>query len=139
MNTETYIMTSTAFEGEVFFEFNELQLLTKYDLSGAILTETQQVYLLKNMPRDLSELQAFIKSTKTAEIKPFEITFKTFWDKYDEKLCSSKKKAEAKWNKMPKAEQMKAFKGIAKYVQHLPSGTRKKYTETYLNAELWNN
>jgi len=67
------------------------------------------------------------------------ITFDKFWNRYDDKLNSSKKKTQVKWNKMPAAEQAKAFRYIGKYFASIPSGTRKKYAETYLNAELWNN
>ncbi len=136
-----YSLTSTAFEGEVLFTFNEFGLLEQFDSTGATLSEEQQLFLLRKLPRDLPGIQALLEKTPTAtftEIKR-EVTFEQFWNRYDEKIRSSKKRTLTAWNKLKQADRYKAYAYIQKYEQSLYQGTAKKYAETYLNAELWNN
>ena len=140
MQTKRYTLTSDKFKGEIIFEFTDL-VLTKYDTGSAELTDAQIVYFAKNLPRELAEVEAFLSkspSAKFEEIKE-EITFDMFWNRYDDKQSSSKKKTLTKWNKMKQSEQIKAYNHIPKYFMSLPPNTRKKFAETYLNAELWNN
>jgi hypothetical protein len=136
-----YSLTSTSFEGEVIFEFNEHELLVSFDTKGATMSEEQQTFLLRNLPRDLYGVKLFAEKSPTARLEEIktEVTFSQFWDRYDEKIRSSKKKAEKAWNKLSKIDQVNAFQYIAKYNLNLHPGTAKKYAETYLNAELWNN
>jgi hypothetical protein len=127
-----------AFEGYVEYVFGDSGLLDKMEIR-AELSEKQQVYLLKNLPREIQELDRLKSNTSTiTEIKT-EVTFDMFWVKYDDKVNSSKKRTEAKWNKMPKSERIRAYNFITRYFQSIPPGTRKKYAETYLNDELWAN
>lgn len=131
-------LTSTSFAGYVEFQYGDNDLLEKMGIH-ADLTERQQVYLLKNTPREIPELDKMKSPTVTiTEIKG-EVTFEMFWDRYGEKVRSSKKKALAGWNKMNKANQARAFRFISKYESNILPGTAKKYAETYLNAELWAN
>ena len=136
-----YQLTSDAFVGAVDIYFNELGLLTEFSMKGAELSEKQQMWILKELPLELTELERVLGDSKTAkltEIK-FEVTFKMFWDRYDDKISSSKKKAEAKFDRMKKVDRLKAYQFIPTYFNNLPGGTRKKFAETYLNAELWSN
>lgn len=137
----TYSLTSSAFEGEVIFDFNDNELLVRFDASGANLTEDQQVFLLRRLPRELAQIKTFLEKSPTARFTPIEqeITFEMFWNRYNEKLRSSKKKALKIWNRLSRADQIKAYRFIARYEQSLYPGTPKKYAETFLNAELWNN
>lgn len=136
-----YQLTSDAFSGFVDLYFNELGLLVEFSLKSAELSEKQQVWILQKMPRELQELQQIVKDApnlKLTEIK-LEITFDMFWNRYDDKQLSSRKKTMAKWIKMTKTDQLKAYNFINTYFNNISGGTRKKYAETYLNAELWNN
>lgn len=137
----TFCLTSTTFNGEVVFEFNEAGLLVNYDTRNADLSESQQLWVLRKMPRELHELQRVIQGSKAAKLTEVnrQITFALFWDRYDEKIRSSKKKALIKWNRLSKTDQAKAFYFIPKYEGSIPQGVAKKYAESYLNAELWNN
>ncbi|HPX60043.1 MAG: hypothetical protein ACOXZH_00190 [Bacteroidales bacterium] len=140
METQVYHLTSTAFKGSVVFEFTNY-LLTKYDTSGAELSDKQLLFLAKYLPRELAEVKKLLGKSKKLcfeEIRQ-EVTFEMFWNAYDDKLHSSKKRTLAKWNRMPKGEQIKAYNYINKYRQSILPGCGKKYAETYLNAELWNN
>jgi len=135
---KVFHMTSVTFTGYIEFVFNDNSLLEKYQIS-AELSERQQIYLLKNMPRELPELDNLKSSTVTITEINQEVTFDMFWNRYDEKIRSSKKKALSGWNKMSKANQVRAFRFISKYESNILPGTAKKYAETYLNAELWAN
>lgn len=135
---KVFHMTSVTFTGYIEFVFNDNDLLEKYQISAEI-SERQQIYLLKNMPRELPELDNLKSSTVTITEINQEVTFDMFWNRYDEKIRSSKKKAIARWGKMSHGEQLRAFRFISKYESNILPGTAKKYAETYLNAELWNN
>lgn len=136
-----YSLTSEGFSGEVIFEYNEGGLLEKYDISSAQLSEDQQIWMLKRLPRELAELDRIIKGTISAKLTEISqnVTFEMFWNKYNEKERSSKKRTLQKWNRMGKADQAKAYYYIQKYLNSIAVGVAKKYAETYLNAELWNN
>jgi predicted HNH restriction endonuclease len=136
-----YLLTSSAFGGFVLIEYSDIGLLNHFDASQADLTEKQQLWLLKELPKEEVNIKRILGDSKTAKLEEVkeEITFEKFWNRYDEKIRSSKKKAQARWNRMGKIEQFKAFKFIQKYEQSIPSGVMKKYAETYLNCEQWNN
>lgn len=67
-----------------------------------------------------------------------QITFDMFWNSYNDKLRSSKKRSEKIWQKLDEANQVKAFYFIRTYNRNR-GNAEKKYCETYLTAELWNN
>lgn len=67
-----------------------------------------------------------------------KITFEIFWNKYNDKDRSSKKKSQKIWEKLPEPDQVKAYYHIDRY-NRTRGNADKKYCETYLNAELWNN
>ena len=138
-----YIMTSTTFTGEVMFEYDDnSQLLLNYSVEHAKLSERQQVWLLKHLPRELAEMESITQSNpaiKFTEMKEAEITFELFWNKYDDKINSSRKRTLAAWNKLNVTNRQRAYRFIPTYFANIPQGTRKKYAETYINAELWNN
>ena len=135
---KTFHLTSLSFEGYVEFEFNNYGLLDRYEIH-ANLSEKQQIYILKHLPREILELDKFKSDTATVTEINLDVTFDMFWNRYDEKIRSSKKKAMVKWNKMSQAERLRAFRFIIKYESNILPGTYKKYAETYLNAELWAN
>jgi hypothetical protein len=136
-----YSLTSTAFDGEVLFEFNEAGILQKFDTGAAQLSEQQQLWILKKMPKHLAHVKMILGDSETATLTELkqDVTFEMFWNRYNEKVRSSKKKAERIWNRLTKTNQVKAFRGIVAYERNIPGGVSKKYAETYLGAELWNN
>ena len=136
----TIIVTGKA-EGDV---------LLKYDSEGTLIGYThrmqwdqkQTVYFLQRVPLvwgGVKHATATFNGALTFVEQVREVTFQMFWLKYDDMVMSSKKRTLAKWNKMSQGDQIKAYNYITKYFNSLPTGVRKKYAETYLNAELWNN
>jgi len=138
---KVFLLTSTAWQGEIEIHFNESDLLITCDLSRAVLSEQQHLWFLKRMPVELAELKALIAKTQTAKLTEIkeEITFETFWNRYDDKVRSSRKKAQRIWDRMTTANRVKSFRHISTYEATRPAGVAKKYAETYLNAETWNN
>lgn len=139
---KSYLLTGEAFRGQVAVEYNDAGILSGCCFENAALSENQQVWLLRNIPVSTGGLPDFLKaapSLRMQEMEYTEPTFDRFWDAYDDKINSSKRKTKLKWDKMPSMERIKAYRYIGTYFRNLPTGTRKKYAETYLNAELWNN
>ncbi|MBI9055490.1 MAG: hypothetical protein JEY96_16830 [Bacteroidales bacterium] len=134
-------LTSDNFEGFVEFEFNKDGYLTRYDTENATMSKEHLVFLLKRFPRHIDQAEELMSKSDTATFTEIvsEVTFEMFWNKYNEKVNSSRKRALQKWNRMSKSDRIKAYQYINKYFMSIPYGTRKKYAETYLNAELWNN
>lgn len=139
---ETYLLTSGGFTGDVLFEFDADGLLVRYDISGAQLNTTQKAWMLERLPCHLNDLQLVLGNSKTAKLTKqlrTSVTFEDFWNRYNDKTTSSKKKTLLIWNRMSQTERDKAFNYIPAYFRSIPTGVAKKYANTYLNAELWNN
>jgi len=137
-----YYMTSGTFEGEIEFHFDYTETLSAI-IFNATLKPSHYAFLFKHLPYTVERMETMIaeiksdKNSATFTKQTKELTFEDFYNKYDEKALSSKKKTLIRWNNMTKAARVKAFMYINKYFQNLPSGTRKKYAETYLNSEIW--
>ncbi|MDR1846730.1 MAG: hypothetical protein LBR17_01250 [Bacteroidales bacterium] len=136
----TIIATGQKFKGEIILEYDAVtELLIKADLTGAELNSEQHHRFLQWLPKTIAVIAELQQKKSGLIFTDKEVTFEMFWNRYDDRLNSSKKRTMAKWQKMSKAEQLKAYFYIQKYFLSIPAGTRKKYAETYLNAELWNN
>ncbi len=136
-----YALTSTEFTGYIDLEYDQDGLLIGMQIH-AELSKEQRMWFVKVLPPTLEELKTILREKKSnariQEIK-FQPTFDDFWMKYDDRTTSSRKRALTKWDRMSRTDQSRAYKYIDRYFQQIPSGTRKKYAETYLNSELWNN
>jgi hypothetical protein len=135
----TYSLTSNNFTGEILFTYNDAGLLTAMEVN-ADLDEKQHIGFLKMLPCNYNALVDWQRKHSHLSITEVldNVTHDMFWDKYDDKIRSSKKKSLARWNKHSKADQIKAYNFISTYNRNRGTA-EKKYAETYLNAELWNN
>jgi hypothetical protein len=139
-----FIYTSQHITGDVLAGFDEKSgLLLLIDLSKSEMSYDQHYNFMLKFPRTLKEFLELEKE-KPNERKITEvfdtITFDDFWNRYDHKALSSKKKAKAIWDKMPSVEQQRAYNHIAKYSKLVAQqGIQKKHAETYLNSYLWDN
>lgn len=136
---KTYIITSEQIQGEVLASYDDKGWLVGIDFSSALMDDKHHAWLLNNMPKTIRDFDLWQKEGKKIKVEEFVVDFDKFWIRYDDKLNSSKKRTRQKWDKMKPVEQEKAYRYIGKYFASIPYGTRKKYAETYLNAELWNN
>ncbi|HOI31201.1 MAG: hypothetical protein PHG67_06040 [Bacteroidales bacterium] len=137
----TFTFTAASFQGEVIIEFNDDGILQKFDSSGANMSAAQQKFLLTKLPIHVDDVKRVLLKSPTAVFTEIhqEVSFDQFWNRYDEKVRSSRKRSEKVWKRLSKTDKLKAYRYIAKYEQSLYAGIPKKYAETYLNAELWNN
>lgn len=140
MNKTKYTITSQKYKGQVIITFaNSIVIL--FNAIEASLTTTQVQWFLTNA---LKGEEAFYNMVVAADVftivgEKEELTFEMFWNRYNEKTHSSKRKAQLKWNRMSKQQQILAYMHITAYFKSIPSGIAKKYAETYLNSEIWNN
>lgn len=137
------LLSASTFLGVVDYEFNDAGKLIKFDATQAVLDNDniQIDWLLNKMPKTLPDLLEMVSESKNFKLQHinFKLTFDMLWDRYNDKVTSSKKRALVKWEKMTEDQQFKAYFYIPTYFSSLGNGVRKKYLETYLNSELWNN
>ncbi len=132
-------MTSPKLPGEVIFTYNEKGRFSSL-LITECLSDEQYKHLFDHFPWNLGLLDPLSKASPSATFveKQLQVTFDMFWNRYNDKERSSKKKTLVMWNKMPVTEQVKAYLYIPTY--NRKRGTAdKKYATTYLSDELWNN
>lgn len=134
-----YSITSLAFNGEIIYSFDEKDCFVGIEVK-ATLSEAQLRHFFAYMPYTSTELKATIGNSKKVTVTEVieEITFDMFWNMYNDKERSSKKRSQEKWNKLNSGNQAKAYHHILKYFR-TKGNAEKKYCETYLAAELWNN
>lgn len=118
-------------------KFNDDGKFCSIDFSGSGVSYDQMVWFLRHLPKTADEIKCY-SGTTFVEILD-SVTFDAFWNKYDDKARSSKVKTKRVWDKMSRAEQVKAYNYIERYVRNIPPTVCKKYATTYLNDQLWNN
>lgn len=133
-----FAITSARFKGEITYTFNDQGFLQSF-VNNADLTEEQTKFILKYLPLTIDEVEEMLKkpSLNLQEI-PFKVTFEMFWDRYNDKSRSSRKKSLKVWEKFDESNQAKAYLFYPIYNRQR-GNAEKKYCETYLAAELWNN
>ncbi len=139
--SKTFLLTSTLWAGEVELRYDEMGYLTHFDLNRSEMTKEQHISFLQWLPRTKDELDYIIKKATHLTLSDFvqEVTFEMFWDRYNEKVRSSKKKTLRIWERLSMNNRVRAYNHISRYENNINPGVAKKYAETYLNAELWNN
>ena len=137
---KTYLLSSDKWGGEVELHYSDDGFLIDYD-NRSEMTADQKRLFNSRLPTDLTKLKELTETTnaKAVFVPEQEITFDVFWNKYNDKTRSSRKKTLKKWQNMLKKEQVRAFNYIGFYLANIPQGIAKKYASTYLNDELWNN
>ncbi len=135
----TITMTHPNLPGDIVFTYNEKNRLSSLLISEP-LSDKQYEWLIARIPWSVDMLAPLAQKTQGATFveKQLQVTFDMFWNRYNDKDRSSKKKTATQWDKMPVTEQVKAYMYIPTY--NRKRGTAdKKYATTYLSDELWNN
>lgn len=131
-----YILTSPRFNGSVTFGYDEADNLVFYHNESD--NEAVVMWLKRNLPTNEAELNALQKRIEGSikEVPP-DLTFDTFWSKYDKKI--NRKRCEPMWKKLSDAEKTQAISNIKPYEQYLGrTGYRGKADpENYLRRELY--
>lgn len=126
-------------EGNVIVKFLDDGGFGGIDFTGINLTKKQIDWFMHNIPVSVDNIGVYAQAKLGVYEVIDSVTFDMFWRRYDDKLNSSRKRTLAKWDKMSVKDRVSAYNFIPKYFANIPTGTRKKYAETYLNSELWNN
>lgn len=134
-----YSITSPKYNGVVTVEYVN-GILKSFNFNEADLGVKGHSWFLANLqlPEELF-LQKLKANPFTVTGADKQLTFTMFWDAYDHKTSSSKKKAETTWNRLSSQQQILAYMFVHRYFKNIPPGVAKKYAETYLNSEIWNN
>lgn len=137
----TYSLKSSLWEGEILLTYDMHGFIQSFSMERAQMTELQQQSFLRFLPRTTGDLDNMLLKYDhlNCSTVALEVSFEMFWNKYDEKIRSSKKRSEKIWARLSKSDQLKAYNFISKYNNSISPGVARKYAETYLNAELWNN
>ena len=125
--------------GVVFFYDAKSELFCGLEIKEADMQYHHRQWVIQNIKLTLNDFFEWQKTFKNECIEmEMKITFSMFWDKYDDKERSSKKRCEKMWGKYDESHQVKAYYFIEVYNRNR-GNAEKKYCETYLNAEQWNN
>ena len=143
MNRMFLVTSAKATEGVIFSYNATTGLFCGIDILQKNMTRQARHTLVSNILLELNLFLSYVKELSQKEGYTvvelgIDITFEMFWDKYNDKLRSSKKRSEKIWNKLKQEDKIKAFYHINTYNKYR-GNAEKKYAETYLNAELWNN
>jgi len=135
------LLTSSAFTGQIQVVYFQNQLVL-FDVQHAEMTAPQIEYLKRSVPVLFTTLEEFIKAfnSKTLVVieEGFTIGFEEFWSKYGQKR--NKDRCVKIWEKLPQAEQVKAYAGISVYKNFLQKNTWRTIAEPekYLKEKYWN-
>ena len=138
-----FALTAATFTGEITFGYDDQSRLISFNIA-ADLSQEQHTWILQKLPLTVAEMEEKIKrisSFKVVEVL-LSVTFDMFWDTYNDKIRSSKKKSLKIWDKLTPTDQVKAHTYIHTYIHTYNrhrGNAEKKYAETYLGSELWNN
>jgi hypothetical protein len=136
--TQRYSITSTRFEGELLFEYNEGIVSAFYN--NATLNEEQLKFLVTHFPMTVPTLEYIAGTTQTMKIRMVtnEVTFDEFWEAF--KLKMNRKEAEKAWDKLTIEQQHRAFESIPSYNYFLMTrpNQNRMYPDTWLRGKFEN-
>lgn len=137
-----YLLTSAArpdSKGVVYTYSATTGLLMSVEIRDE-LTEYGTNWIFGNLKITEPEFREWIAANKQINMVMLsvEVTFEMMWQKHNDFKRSSKKKSLAIWVKMTKENQVMAYYFHDEYERNR-GNAEKKYLETYLRAELWNN
>lgn len=135
-----YLIEFKETNSSALVEYDELGLLTKFELSKGDFTEHQIKFFNTQFPKRIEHLEWYKANTK-AKVKQIDedLSFDRFWKDFDNKV-GNKSRALKLWDSLPNPEKAKALKFIVTYDTQLAiTKVAKLYPETYLNQQRWNN
>ena len=130
-----YLLTSTLFEGEMVFSYDEDGNLINF-ANDAHLNEMQRQWLRSRFPMGQNDLTLLVHDSKTLSVQlvSADLSFANFWDEYGYKV-GNKTRTNKLWDKLPDADKLKALEAIAPYRYYLATRPTMEqlYPETFLN------
>lgn len=134
-----FLLTSSAFTGQLTFVYNENEVLTGY-INDADMTDGQFAYLFCKFPFSIALLEELAKGdtvTLTRVIE--EVTFDQFYETYGYKM--DRQQALKAWEKLSAADQIRAYEAIPAYNHYLLKNghIQRLYPASYLNGRKFEN
>lgn len=139
----TYTVTGKNSNIVWLFKYRLNGLLAEFKLQEGELDQKQVnwLFIKGKFPYQEKDIKGW-KAIKEFEIKVGEpdLSFDAFWDAYNNKV-GKKPMAENTWNKLSKANKLKALESIKYYNNWLSRkpGIEKAHATTYLNQQYYNN
>ena len=132
-------VTTTKSPNGIVYTYTDAGLFAGIQINES-MNQLALEYVIKNIQSTIDGFMAWAKQLKDIEVVELQqnITFDMFWDLYNDKARSSRKKSQTVWNRLPEPDRIKAYYHYPRY-NRTRGNAEKKYCETYLNAELWNN
>ena len=135
-----YLLTTEASPDGVIYTFTAEGWLDAMQIQQQNMNLASRAVVVKTLRLQEADFLEWAKGITCTVMKlDDKITFDMFWDKYNDKDRSSKKRSLKLWQKLKEDDQVKAYHYHDQYVKKMPPGVAKKYAETYLAAEQWNN
>ncbi|WP_338875690.1 hypothetical protein WBJ53_08690 [Spirosoma sp. SC4-14] len=130
-----YLLTSTLFEGEMAFSYDEGGNLVNFT-NDAQLNEMQRTWLKSRFPMGRNDLTLLVHDSKTLTVQLIsaDLSFAHFWEEYGYKV-GHKTRVQKLWDKLPDADKLKALEAIAPYSYYLSTrpNMERLYPETFLS------
>lgn len=136
-----FSLYSESLETEIVFKYGSNGILIGFEFQDTKeVTQEQLITFVNNLPWNMERLKLYCdrKKIKLTEVQQ-DLSFDNFWNRYDYKE-SNKKKSRDTWERMSDTEKAKALAHIPVYNRFLTGKTiGRKYANTYLNQQPWNN
>ncbi len=133
------VTTKTSPEGVLYTYDRQTELFVGVEIVEHTMPHQNRARVITTIKDNLNQFLEWVTANNLTVVEmEMKITFDMFWLKYDDRNRSSKKRSEKLWGKLSEADQVKAYYHYDKYNRNR-GNAEKKYCETYLNAELWNN
>ena len=134
-----HVSTTTSPEGVVYTYEQETKTLIGIEIKQMMPQERVLKVFETLIFREEDFIRHWSSHSSVTVVEIVEnITFDLFWKKYDDASRSSKKRSKRLWDKLTTEDHIKAYYFYDTYVK-FKGNAEKKYCETYLSAEMWNN
>jgi hypothetical protein len=134
-----YLVTHKGSDITFYFVFDKNDVIIEYK-SNFVSNSKTVGFLKEHFPFETKAISYYQKSKFfNVELVEQDLSFKAFWDAYDNKV-GNKKRAEKLWNALKPTDKAKAIAYIKRYDNILiRSNVTKLYPETYLNQKRFDN
>lgn len=128
------------FGGHVVVVYGDDYLLREVSYMGSEMRHQQIQWLQQYLPVVYDGgFKEFVNVSRLTFVEErYEVTFDMLWNGYDLKV--HKKRAEDTWQRMSKADRVKAVMGVRLYNRYLQrTGVSKAHPDTYLRERYYEN
>jgi hypothetical protein len=116
-----FLVTSPKFNGIVEIFYNEKGTLCKVDLTQAEMELQTIIHFLGKVSPSISTMTKWFSNETAIVEAAYEVSFEMFYKDYP--LHRNRYKVEKIWDKMNKAEQVKAFHSLHAYKKYLTNNS----------------